>query len=64
MSVKVLKDIREELKELTLLYKQLVEKLVPTENPTEEEKKAIEEEDETCDEKELMKALGKANVHH
>jgi hypothetical protein len=64
MSVKVLKDIREELKELTLLYKQLVEKLVPTENPTEEEKKAIEEKDKTCDEEELMKALGKANVHH
>jgi hypothetical protein len=64
MSVKVLKDIREELKELTLLYKQLVEKLVPIEDPTEEEKKAIEEKDEIADEKELMKALGKANVHH
>jgi hypothetical protein len=64
MSVKVLKDIREELKELRLLYKQLVEKLVPTENPTEEEKKAIEEKDEIANEKELMEALGKANVHH
>jgi len=58
MSVKVLKDIREELRELRLLYKQLVEKLVPTENPTEEEKKALEEKDEIADEKELMKALG------
>ena len=55
MSIKVLKDIREELKELTLLYKQLVEKLIPTENPTEEEKKAIEEKDEIANEKELMK---------
>jgi hypothetical protein len=58
MSVKVLKDIREELKELRLLYKQLVEKLVPTENPTTEEKKAIEEKDEIADENELMKTLG------
>jgi len=36
MSVKVLKDIREELKELRFLYKGLVEKLVPVEKPTEE----------------------------
>jgi hypothetical protein len=55
MSVKTLKNIREELKELTLLYKQLIEKLVPTENPTEKEKKAIEEKDEIANEKELMK---------
>jgi len=58
MSVKVLKDIREELKELRLLYKELVEKLVPLEEPTKEERKAIEEKDEIVDEKELMKALG------
>ena len=64
MSVEVLKDIRQELKELRLLYKQLVEKLIPTEEPTKEEKKAIEEKDEVADEKELMKALGKTNVHH
>ena len=42
MSVKVLEDIREELKELRLLYKGLVEKLVPVEKPTEEEREAIE----------------------
>lgn len=62
MSVKVLKDIREELKELRLLYKGLVEKLIPVEESSEEERKAIEEKDEIADEKELMKALGKANV--
>ena len=39
MSVKVLKDIREELKELRLLYKGLVEKLIPVEKLTEEEEK-------------------------
>jgi glucose-6-phosphate-specific signal transduction histidine kinase len=62
MSVEVLKDIRQELKELKRLYKQLVEKLIPTEETTNEEKKAIEEKDEIADEKELMKALGKTHV--
>jgi len=64
MEVEVLKGIREELKELRLLYKELVEKLIPVEEPTEEERKAIEEKDEIANEKELMKALGKTNVHH
>lgn len=62
MSVEVLKDIRKELRELRLLYKELVEKLIPTEQPTPEERKAIEEKDEVANEKELMKALGKNNV--
>jgi archaellum component FlaC len=53
MSAKVLKDIRDELKELRLLYKQLADKLVPIENPTPQEKKAIEEKDEIANEKEL-----------
>lgn len=64
MSVEVLKDIREELKELRLLYKELVEKLIPVERPTKEEREAIQEKDEIADEKELMKALGKTNVQH
>ena len=62
MSVEVLKDIREELKELRVLYKKLVEKLIPVEEPTSEEKMAIEEKDEIADEREMMKALGKTNV--
>lgn len=62
MSVEVLKDIREELKELRILYKELVEKLIPAEEPTNEEKRAIEETDEIADEREMMKALGKTNV--
>jgi hypothetical protein len=64
MSVEVLKDIRKELAELRLLYKELVEKLVPTEQPTLEERKAIEDKDEVVNEKELMKTLGKTNVRH
>jgi len=59
MSVEVLEDIRKELRELRLLYKELVEKLVPTEKPAPEERKAIEENDEKADEKKLMEALGK-----
>jgi len=51
MSVKALKDIREELKELRLLHKQLVDKRVSPEKSTKEEK------DESIDEKELMNAL-------
>lgn len=58
----MLKDIREELKELRVLYKELVEKLIPVEEPTGEEKRAIEEKDEIADERQMMKALGKTNV--
>jgi len=64
MEVQVLKDIRDELKELRLLYKELVEKLMPVERPTKEEREVIQEKDEIADEKELMKALGKTNVQH
>jgi len=53
-----LEDIREELKEIKLLYKELVEKLVPVEEPTKEEKKAIREKGEVASEEELMKTLG------
>ena len=53
-----MEDIREELREIKLLYKELVEKLIPSEEPTKEEKKAINEKDEICDEEELMKTLG------
>ncbi|MEM3463675.1 MAG: hypothetical protein QXL91_02325 [Candidatus Bathyarchaeia archaeon] len=57
MSVEVLEEIRKELRELRLLYKELVEKLIPVEKPTPEERKAIEEKDEIANEKELKKAL-------
>lgn len=64
MSIEVLEDIRKELRELRLLYKELVEKLILTKKPTPDEKKAIEEKDEIADEEELMKALDKTSVHH
>ena len=58
VSTKVLEDIKEELQEIKLLYKELVEKLIPTEEPTKEEKKALKEKDEIASEEELMKTLG------
>ena len=58
MSTKVLEEIREELQEIKLLYKELVDRLIPVEKATQKEKKAIEEKDEVADEKELMQTLG------
>lgn len=46
------------MREIKLLYKALVDKLVPVEEAAEEEKKAIEEKDEVANEKELMQTLG------
>jgi hypothetical protein len=58
LSTKVLEEIREELQEIKHLYKELVDKLIPVEEATQEEKKAINEKDEVADEKELMQTLG------
>ena len=54
MTTKVLEEIREELQEIKHLYRELVDKLIPVEEATQEEKKAISEKDEVADEKELM----------
>jgi hypothetical protein len=58
LSIKILEEIREELQEIKLLYKELVDKLIPVEKATQKEKRAIEEKDEVADEKELMQTLG------
>ena len=55
----ILNQIRDELKELRLLYKELVEKLIPEEEPEPDERKAIEENDELVSEEELFQALKK-----
>ena len=62
MSAKALENIGEEIEKLRLLCRELVERLMPVEEPSEEERKAIEEKEEVADEKELMQALGKTNV--
>jgi hypothetical protein len=53
-----LKDVQDEVRELRMLYKQMLDRLVPTEVPTKEERKAIAERGEIAEERELMKALG------
>lgn len=53
----LLKEIREELREIKLLYKGLIERLMPVEEPLEDEKEAIESSDEIASEKEIMEAL-------
>lgn len=52
-----LKEIREELRKIRLLYKELIERLIPVEEPLSDEKEAIESSDETVGEEELLKAL-------
>lgn len=53
----LLEEMREELRELRLPYKELVEKLVPVEEALDDEREAIEASDEIVGEEEVMKAL-------
>jgi len=57
MEPQVLQDIREELRELRILYGELVGRLIEEDEPTPEERKAIESNEECADEKELRRAL-------
>jgi hypothetical protein len=49
--------MREELRELRLLYRGLVENLIPVEEPLGDEKEVIEAVDEIVEEEEVMEAL-------
>jgi hypothetical protein len=55
--LRLLKEIRDELREIKLLYKELVEKLIPEEEPLEDEKEAIETSDKVVSEEEITRAL-------
>jgi archaellum component FlaC len=55
--LEILNQIREELKELRLLYKELAEKLIPVEELEPDERNAVEGEDELASEGELFQAL-------
>ena len=46
-----------QVREIKLLYKGLVERLMPVKEPLEDEKEAIESSDETVSEKEIMEVL-------
>jgi len=52
-----LKKIRKDLDDLLILYKRLVDGLIPEVKAKEDEKEAIESDDEILDEKEIVKAL-------
>ena len=53
-----LKVVQDEVRELRMLYKQMLDRLISTEKPTREETKAIAGRGEIAEERELMKALG------
>ncbi|MDE1854318.1 MAG: hypothetical protein KGI38_11315 [Thaumarchaeota archaeon] len=55
---RTLHEIKEEVRELRVLYKELVDRLIPIDKPTAVERRAIEERDEVATERELMGALG------
>ena len=57
MSTKELKMIRDEIKELRLLYKNLVDKVIPLEEPTTSDKSSIKKKEKIVKESSLMKAL-------
>jgi hypothetical protein len=53
-----LHEIKEGVRELRVLYKELVDRLIPVDKPTRVEKRAIKERDGVATEGELMGALG------
>ena len=57
-----LHEIKEEVRELRVLYKELVDRLIPVDKPTVVEKRAIKERDEVATERELMGALGVRHI--
>jgi hypothetical protein len=57
MEPQVLEDIREELRELRILYGELVGCLIEEDTPTTDEKRAVGSDEEYADEEELRKAL-------
>ncbi len=57
MSTKEFKIIRDEIKELRLLYKNLIDKVIPLEEPTSSDKSSIKKKESIVKESSLMKAL-------
>ena len=55
--LEILGEIRDELRELRLLYRELVDRLIPVEELEVDERRAIEEEDEVVSEDELFRVL-------
>jgi len=59
--LEILGELRNELKELRLLYRELVDRLIPVEEPEADERRAIEEKDEIVSEEDLLRVLREVN---
>lgn len=57
MSTKELRAIKNEIKELRMLYKNLVDKVIPVEEPTADDKHAIKKKERIVEEDDLIRAL-------
>lgn len=57
MSTKELRAIRNEIKELRILYKNLIDKVIPLEEPTNDDKRVIKKKEGIVKEDELIRAL-------
>jgi len=57
MSTKELRAIRNEIKELRILYKNLVERVIPLEEPTTDDKRAIRKKERIVKEDNLLRVL-------
>jgi hypothetical protein len=57
METQLLEDIREELRELRILYGELIGRFIEEDEPTPEELKAIRSDEECANEEELRRAL-------
>ena len=57
MSTRELRAIRNEIKELRILYKNLIERVIPLEEPTADDKRAIKKKERIVKEDDLIRAL-------
>jgi hypothetical protein len=57
MSTKEFKIIRNEIKELRMLYKNLIDKIIQLEEPTPSDTSAIKKKEEIVNESSLLKTL-------
>jgi hypothetical protein len=64
MTSKELKLIRDEIKELRLLYKNLIDVIIPLENPTRSDRSFIKKKEKIVKEHTLIRALKRADQGH
>ncbi|MGH9877466.1 MAG: hypothetical protein ACRD5H_07490 [Nitrososphaerales archaeon] len=57
MSAKELRAIRDEIKELRMLYTSLIERVIPLEEPSSDDKRVIRKKERIVKEDELIRAF-------